>query len=360
MPRRGTKHTKGVYGPYYEPGHDRWRAVATDPGNGSRRSRYFASEEEALLYIEERRSLRLRAKHIETIFEDYLTYLYRVKGRKKKSVETTGYRLQAFLLPSLSLAVEVLTPRHCQTLYTKLTERKTRFNKPTAVDTHRNALKEFRAMARWMIKEGYLKEDPAAEIEPEGRKKKGKPQLRVAEARKWMAKAIELWEKEGNVGALAALTTLLLGLRVSEVLERKVRDVDDEGKLLWVGDLHEDNTKNEGSVRRMEIPDSLRPHLLALIEGKEPEAPLWPYHSDQWVLRTVKLICERAQVPMIVTHSLRGIHATLAEAAGVSSHLVNQSLGWKNEDTKNAHYVSKEVQGLARQSRALNVLEGGK
>ncbi len=349
---------RGVYGPYYEKERERWKVVV-DPGTSHEAVTHCRTEEEGLALVEETRQQRQRSTLAKDLRDEYLTWLHRKRGRKAHSIDTTLHALNRYLGEKLEDPVSHLTARRCQMLYDALTEKLTARGKPYSVDTHRNSLKEFRSFCVWLVKRGYLPKDPTVDIEGEGRKRYGKPQLRVDEARTWMRTALEMWQKEKNAGALAALTALLLGIRVSELLNRKVRDLDDGGKLFWVGDLDADDTKTKASRRRLEVPEILQEPLKEVTRGKASEDPLWPYHSDQWILRTVKLICERAGVPKVVTHSLRGIHATLAEAAGVTSHLVASALGHTSSQVTHQHYTSKEAQGAAKQSRALAVLEGG-
>lgn len=349
---------RGVYGPYYEKDRDRWRVVV-DPGTSYAAASYCRTEEEGRDLVEELREQRQRSTLAKDLRDEYLTWLHRKRGRKARGIDTTKHALNRYLGAKLEDPVSHLTARRCQMLYNELTEKLNARGQPYAVDTHRNSLKEFRAFCLWMVKKGYLPIDPTKDIEGEGRKKYGKPQLRVDEARAWMRTALRMWKEEKNAGALAALTALLLGIRVSELLNRKVRDLDDGGKLFWVGDLDADDTKTKASRRRLEVPELLQEPLKEVTRGKASEAPLWPHTSDQWILRTVKLICEKAGVPKIVTHSLRGIHATLAEAAGVTSHLVASALGHTSSQVTHQHYTSKEAQGAAKQSRALAVLEGG-
>lgn len=73
----------------------------------------------------------------------------------------------------------------------------------------------------------HLHGDVVAHIEPIGRRNKGKPQLRIDEARRRIDVAVNL--AETNAGAVAALISLLTGLRATEIVTREVRDVDDAG-----------------------------------------------------------------------------------------------------------------------------------
>lgn len=342
----------GIYGPYYEKDRDRWR-VNIDPRTSGQTFENCATQEEAEALVAELRKQRRGAERLEEVQEEYLTYLRHDRGNKPRSVSASKDALRRLLKGRYEDPAKILTKGLCQKVYTEWTTK-------IAADTHQNSLKEWQAFGRWLVKRRYLQENPCEGIEPMGKRSYGKKQLRVNEARAWTRVALRMWETEKREGALAALTTLLLGLRVSEVLDRKVRDLDDDGKLFWVGEEGENDTKNRSSRRRLEVPETLQPALLGVAEGKHPEDRLWSFTSQRTILKTVKIICERAKVPEVVTHSLRGLHATLAEAAGVSSHLVNSALGWTSDAIKDKSYTTPEARGLAKQSRALNILEGGK
>ncbi len=341
----------GIYGPYYEKSRERWRIVLRRDDGGSD-VRFCKEEANARQVIEELRRQRRGAETLEALMTDYLKFLRHDKGNALSSVSASSDALKRLVRSREKHPVRVLQPAFCEKLYRGWTEK-------VSVDTHQNTLKEWKRFGRWLVKKKRLPESPFESIEPVGKRRRGKPKLRVNEARDWMREALKFWKEERREGALAALTALLLGLRYGELVGIKVRDIDDEGKLLWIGET-EDDVKNATSLRRLEIPEQLQPELLSLCKYKKSEACIWTYTSTTWLSRNVEQICQRARVPRIVPHSLRGMHAELAEAAGVSSHLVCVSLGWAGEGVKNAHYVSQEVQGVVRQARALNVLEGGK
>jgi integrase len=119
------------------------------------------------------------------------------------------------------------------------------------VDSHRNILAEAKSFLRWCtVKKRWLARNPLEEIEGVGKRKHGKTQLRVDEARKWLAMAVGL-AAEGEAGAVAALLALVMGMRANEIVSRVVRDLDDEGKLLWIPD-----SKTEASrVERHDHPE---------------------------------------------------------------------------------------------------------
>lgn len=135
----------------------------------------------------------------------------------------------------------------------------------------------------WCIRQGHIEKSPLAGIEIRGRKKRGKPQLRLDEALAFLERAIavsdgkRITKRHGSqqeTGTLGAATTLLLGLRNGEVVGCRVRDLDDGGKMLWVS-----ASKTEAGVRRIEVPDLLQPPLLRLAGSLCSQG--WPRVSHQ-------------------------------------------------------------------------------
>jgi hypothetical protein len=59
----------------------------------------------------------------------------------------------------------------------------------------------------------------------------------------------------------------------------------------------------------------------------------------QWLRHWLQDFCDEAQIPRVCVHSLRGLHATLATEAGVSSHAVANALGHTSTAVTHAHYV---------------------
>jgi len=252
--------------------------------------------------------------------EAYRRYLLDDKGNKPGSVEDTLYRLGVFF-PEGEVLLRDLTNRTCNGYYEALRVRKSRLNKAFSVDSHRNILAEAKSFLRWCCaKKKWLTRNPLDEIEGVGKRKHGKAQLRVDEARRWLVKAVTLAD-DGNEGAVAALLALVMGMRASEIVDRTVRDLDDGGKLLWIPD-----SKTEAGRRTLQVPELLQPYLRNLAEGKPSKAKLFGHHWRDWVRKWVKRICVGAGVPNVTAHGMRGLHSTLAVANGVSAHVVAASL----------------------------------
>ena len=117
------------------------------------------------------------------------------------------------------------------------------------------------------------------------------------------------------------------------------------------------------SNRRVEVPEVLRPRLLELAKGKGPQDWLFlsprsgGARSTTWLQQHVDKMCRKARVPAVCPHGLRGTHATLAEAAGVTSHVVAASLGHVNDQVTGRHYTTPEARTDAQQRRFFDVLE---
>jgi integrase len=158
----------------------------------------------------------------------------------------------------------------------------------------------------------------------------------------------------GDAGAVAAMMALVMGMRASEIVSRVGRDLDDDGRLLWIPD-----SKTEAGKRTLRIPDVLRSYLQQLTVNREPEERIFGAHWRDWIRKSVRRICEAAGVPMVTAHGMRGLHSTLAVEHGVSAHVVAASLGHESSATTIQSYIRPEASAGARQRRTLTVLSGG-
>ena len=262
-------------------------------------------------------------------------------------------RLRAFF-PDLETLLSDLTTAKCAAYYEALRASISPTTKRTySVDTHRNTLAEARMLAKWCVGKRWLRANPVEAVEGKGKRRHGKPQLRIDEARRWMAKATEMADA-GEAGAVAAMMALLLGMRASEIVSRVVRDLDDDGRQLWIPD-----SKTEAGKRTLRIPDVLQPHLQRLAEQQRPDARLFGQHWRDWPREWVQRICKAAEVPLVGAHSMRGLHSTLAMDAGVTGHVVAASLGHERVSTTIQSYAKAEAVAGAQQRRTLTVLAGG-
>jgi len=84
------------------------------------------------------------------------------------------------------------------------------------------------------------------------------------------------------------------------------------------------------------------------------------HRGQTWLLKSVRRICEVADVPRISVHGLRGTWATLTADAGVSGHIIARELGHTSYTTTVEHYTRKGTIEQAKVRRMLKVVEGGK
>jgi integrase len=199
-----------------------------------------------------------------------------------------------------------------------------------------------------------MKSNPLVRIKVEGKRRHRKPQLRADEARRWVDKALEL-AAAGDPGAVAALVALLMGFRASEVINRSVRDLDDDGRVLVV-----EEAKTEAGNRRVKVPPVLQPLLKALAEGKGSSERLFGNHWRDWVRKSVVRICREVGVPEVCAHSMRGLHSTLAMESGESSHAVAAALGHESPRTTLQSYATRESVAAGRQDRVTASLLRGR
>jgi integrase len=295
-------------------------------------------------------------KTVDEVIDLYEVFLEKVKENRPSSVVTTTSRLRSFFSSQLETPIATITPQIAARCYTDLATRNTRTSTKTTVDTHRNSLAEAKTFMKWCAAKDqrFIFRNPLEGVQGTGKRKHGKEQLRIDEARKWLAKAIEL-ANEDEPGAVAAMMSLLMGLRCSEIVSRTVRDLDDEGRLLWIP-----YSKTDAGRRTLEVPDVLQPYLVELAADKLPTALLFDYHARNWPRQWVKRICIKASVPRVCAHAMRGLHATLAVRAGMAAHAVAAQLGHESFATTAQSYADPSALKQAEQQRTLRVLEGGR
>jgi integrase len=304
------KPMRRVHGPYRH--HDRWRIKIIERRTGKVTHQSFSTEEEARGAV---RSLRRRLA-----LESGVSVADALQGNTRRTVLTTMYRLRRFFGRVGKLAVLGLTPSAGQKLYDDFAQGKTKRGQTMSVDSARNTLAEAKTFLGWAVTKRWARANALAEVKGVGKRRRGKPQLTVDEARRWLAVGMEMAAKDD--GAVTALMALLMGMRASEIADRIVRNLDDDGRLLWITDA-----KTQAGIRRLRVPESLQPLLRRIAQGKQPSDRLFGARANrQTVLRHVRRICNAAGVPTVSPHGLRGTHASLAMTAGATGDLVAAAL----------------------------------
>lgn len=371
MKKRGER----VLGPYREvekDGRIRYRVIEVF-ADRTRESSLFDSEKEAERYKAFLESDLARNDHTtKTALDLYKKHL-ETAGNKPDSIRQTIWIVSLFFHEPILLAL--LTPKRCQSLYDDFRTRPlARTEKPPSVDTHRSALAQTKTFLDWCRSQGFMKgENPLAEVEGVGKRRpRGKSlgqsgtELRVKETRAWYTKALELADNDDE-GAIAALVALLLGMRASEIVSRKVADLDDDeapGDLLWIP-----CSKTPAGRRTLEVPEVLRPLLVACAEGKAPDRylfecereqdPIGKPHVRDWIRDQVHRICDAAKVPRVTAHAMRGQLATLTKERGLAGHLVAATLGHEDVRMHETAYARPGSTQAGINRAGLKVLNGG-
>jgi integrase len=358
------KRGERILGPY--PDRDGFRVIHVDVA-GKRDSVVFETEAKAERYIELLRTNLNREEHTTTTALDAYKSFLREKGNKEESVDVTAWAIELFF-PS-PIPLQLLSAKRCETLYSELRTRPTkRTKKPPSADTHRNILSQTKSFLGWCVERGWLRANPCAGVKGIGKRrprgkslgKDGKT-LRVKEARAWYNKARALAES-GDEGATAALVALLLGMRASEIVSRRVADLDEEdaaGDLLWIP-----CAKTPAGRRTLEVPEVLRPLLVRAAADKKVDEYLFATedgkpHWRDWIINNVRRICGLVKVPKVTAHAMRGLLATLTAERGLAGHLIAATLGHEDERTTMAAYAAPGSAAAGVNRRGLQVLEGG-
>lgn len=353
-------------GPFVKqrPGRATLYIVRIHGADGRRTDASYSTEAEACQVRDDFNvaNRREEVSTVEAAVAAYLAHKRVVDECKASTVDTTEFRLKALIGPVYDVACDRLTKAQAAKLYEK------RYA-AVKTDTHRNELAETRRFFAWAVKKRFVRGNPFGDVEAVGRRAKGKVQLHVDEARKFLAHAFavagsrDLNEINTDAalarGAVAALCALLLAMRASEIVGLRVRDVDDEGRLLWVA---EEDGKTAAARRAIRVPDQLAELLAQLLKGRDGSEPLWHFrHNRRWPLGAVKRLCEEAKVPEVTAHGLRGTLATLARAEGANLIDLVKLLGHTSSSiTEGGSYVKKGTGAAEARARGFNVIMGGK
>lgn len=321
-----------VLGPYRN--GDKWRVVLIeDAGRTAKLCATLEEAEQLKATLQQHFQDRSRILLSDALAE-YIAEKER-NGAMPATVRTLRAKLGQFLPDNYTLGE--LSPAVAARLYQHETERQGKFGRIKAA-THRNLLRSAKCFFTWAVGRGYVRENPFAAVKPVGKIHTGKQQLRLEEARRFSSHLLE--HAPADQAALAILVQITMGLRSSEVLRIRVRDVDNGGAVLWV-----DGTKTRSSKRVLNVESEPLRRLLAekaasrtpseLLFGEVSGEP----HGHGYLWKAVRRYCQSAGVPRVCPHSLRGLHSTLAVERGGSSRLVADALGHSSPEITHRHYI---------------------
>lgn len=351
------KEPPRVLGPYQE--RQKWRIVVVE--NGKRKSVFLDTEAEAFRAKAEleRTTVRPISQRMGDVIDLWEQELLRSGLVKPINVIHKTRWVRKVLGSVLDEKITAMTPRKAAAIYAQVQTTPAKYRGAVlAVATQRYALWVTRNFFAWACEVGCVSVNPFINVKPVGKMNVGKPQLRIEEARRFTQVALERFEATGNPLTIGALVALMMGLRTQEVMLRQVRDLDDGGRFLWI-----DGGKTANAKRHLEVPELLRSYLLRVAAGQPPTALLFgeqkngkPKHR-QYMWKMVRQLCTRAGVPPVCTHSLRGLHATLAVQSGSAAHVIAASLGHGSFEITQRHYAQASAVANAATTRVQNILE---
>lgn len=329
-----------IYGPYKH--RQRWRVAIRVGGQTTYQT--FARLGHAEQWIAGARdeAQGITVGHAVTALLDDM----RAQGLADSTITTAEFRLEHILGPHRQRPIRWLAHRGEEVYRAACIDR--------SADTHHAELALASRACALAVKRRWLKADPFASVEPIGRKTHGrtKRRLRVDESRRLWAYCLE---HRDDPRAVLTLAYLVLGARASEVIDRTVRDLDDEGRRLWI-----EGAKTATGDRSLAVPDPLRELLLELAHGKAPGDRLFGAWTRHAAYRHVRAILGAAGVPVLSPQALRRTHADVATDAGLASDAVAAHLGHTSASVTDRSYRDREVTREARAERTLRVITGGK
>ena len=223
-----------------------------------------------------------------------------------------------------------------------------------------------RALFEYGVEQQWVRSNPFAGLPmPKVKVRKGKKQLRLDQSRLFKKVALEEIRTPDSraraKGIPVCVTTLLLalaassGCRIGELLDCEVQDLDNGGTLLWI-----DRGKTKNARRYIDVVDYLQPFVGLLAKGRAAQAPLFPSHvktkhgeaapTKTSVLKKLKLLLRRANLPEVCTHSLRGTFMSItAPRLGLSREYAAAVGHGDSGQTAQSSYMSAEARQELRQ-----------
>ncbi len=313
------------------PHNKKWRVYFREAGD-SKRYRDFTTENEAIQW---RGSQRILAGG-HPIGDELSRYL-ESKSAAASTLTTIRYRIESVIQDRQRIPVEAFPWAKAWADHVA----------NSSSDTQIGTLSALRGFVKHLRQDKILRTDPLSEIRPSGRKKRGKTQGRVDEARRLVAACISA----GDPAALALVTALTLGTRPGEVCNLRCRDLDANGSILWV-----DGEKSDAARRAANVPPELSRLLRPLAADQPRDAFLfrWTVQRTRTALDVLKArrdflnrrlaqLCADVSIDRLTAHSLRGMHASFARARGATAADVVAMLGHRSYTTTERHYIAPGV-----------------
>jgi integrase len=332
--------------------HHKWR-VWCGGLDGIKTHQTFDTESQAQEFIEKAKpKVLVGGGHpIGELVDKYIDE--GTRGLRASSIKTMEFRLRTLARDRDRVPIEVFPWMKAWTQHA-VTQ---------SVDSQHGILSSARGFIDFCIKAGIIRRDPLIKVEISGHKKRGKKQLHIDESRRFIEEALK---HPDDPLAVACAAMIYTGLRPGEIMGLQVRDLDAEGTILWV-----EKSKTEAGKRGVEVAEVFRPFLRAFAQGRGSQEFLFELKPERVrackdarksrrdaLLRKTQALCEAAGLPVVCSHSMRGLHSTLAAGFGATGHAVAKALGHTSFAVTKRHYVDREVLENANLRSNLQVLAG--
>ncbi len=180
----------------------------------------------------------------------------------------------------------------------------------------------------------------------------GKEQLSESELARLVRHALKVIDRKeaGWRSTAGVLCLLLFGRRSGEVVALKVRDLSDDGARI----TFMSRKANRGKRFSLNVPEYLRPALLACATGKKPDESLIGVQRGQ-LRKQLLTLCGTLGLPEVTAHSLRGSHATLSIRSNTPEVVAN-ALG-NTVRVAQAHYIATGAEESALAGAVASILQ---
>jgi len=274
-------------------------------------------------------------------FEEWVD-LYKVGAIRDITLQK--YRMSQKQIKNLApdLIMSDLSRRTYQNLLNKYAET---HEKQTTMDFHHH----LKGAILDAVDEGVIAINPTRKIiikgkEPREKKPKFLNQFEVQALLK------ELQLKEDLNWDWFILLVVKTGLRFSEALALTPNDFDFFKQTLTINKTWNykvekgffQPTKNESSKRKIQMDWQLAMQFSQLTQGLGSDSPIFIKETrifNSTVNNRLKVLCQKAEIPIITIHSLRHTHASLLIFAGVSIASVARRLGHSSMTTTQETYL---------------------
>lgn len=279
----------------------------------------------------------------EMLFHEYYRQWIRIyKEGAIREVTMRKYKLALMwlekLVPSLKLCdLDRISYQQLINGYAQLHERQ------TTMDFHH----QLKGSIMDAVDEGLISRDPTRKVIIKGRAPRAKKEKYLNQFE------LHAMLSDLDIGAEPSWDWLILliaktGLRFSEALGLTPDDFDFVHQTLSVNKTWDYKngggfvpTKNEASVRKVQLDWQLIMQLSVLLKGLPPDKPIFVrgnvYNST--ANHVLARHCKNVDVPVISIHGLRHTHASLLLYAGVSIASVSKRLGHASMNTTQEIYL---------------------